>query len=39
MPTYPIGVLTGSEAMAVFQDAKDKGFALPAINVFSFSCH
>lgn len=30
---FPCGVLSGSEACAVFDEAKRKGFALPAVNV------
>ncbi|RYY89678.1 MAG: class II fructose-bisphosphate aldolase [Chitinophagaceae bacterium] len=32
MPKYNAGVLFGDELKALYQDAKDNGFALPAVN-------
>ena len=34
---FPSGVLFGNEVQAVFDDAKARGYALPAVNVIGSS--
>ena len=37
MSKFPHGVLTGNQVQEVFSDAKNKQYALPAVNAVSYT--